>query len=196
MKAVVSADAWKPVLDHLPDPAGQQDRAGHVRRGRAGTGTGGGGAGADETAGSGGFDAAAVKPLFLSLLPEDLTRVRTGGEGAYAYAVVDDGKGRSLVQVNAQSRMGGERVRPLPAGSYTTLPTALKVRAVRQAGEKGGKDVVWWSVDTLRPSGYRVVVSAFNTAAQHEDATRAQPALDMEQLQALATSDKWRELTE
>ncbi|OII60416.1 hypothetical protein BJP40_10580 [Streptomyces sp. CC53] len=179
MKAVVSADAWKPVLDHLPDPGGWPEEGGPE----------------GPVAGDGSGEAA-VKPLFLSLLPENLTRVRSGGEGDYAYAVVDDGKGRSLVQVNAQPGMGGAGPSLFPPGSYTTLADGTKVRAVRQAGEKGGKDVVWWSVDTLRPSGYRVVVSAFNTPDQDQDATRAKPALDMEQLQTIATSEKWLEPAE
>ncbi len=36
-----------------------------------------------------------------------------------------------------------------------------------------------------------VVISAFNTGAQHEDATRETPALTMEQLEEMALSPQW-----
>ncbi|GAA1419322.1 hypothetical protein GCM10009601_16050 [Streptomyces thermospinosisporus] len=32
-----------------------------------------------------------------------------------------------------------------------------------------------WTADTLRPDGLRVVISAFNSGARHEDATRDAP---------------------
>ncbi len=48
-----------------------------------------------------------------------------------------------------------------------------------------------WTADTLRPDGLRVVVSAFNTPAQHQDATRDAPALTLTQLREIALSSKW-----
>ncbi len=48
-----------------------------------------------------------------------------------------------------------------------------------------------WTVDTLRPDGLRVVISAFNTPAQHQDATRDTPALTMEHLREIALSTVW-----
>jgi hypothetical protein len=51
-----------------------------------------------------------------------------------------------------------------------------------------------WTVDTIRPDGMRVVISAFNSGAQHTAATRGKPVLTMEQLRAIAVSPKWRDL--
>ncbi|MGJ3560747.1 hypothetical protein ACR6C2_29385 [Streptomyces sp. INA 01156] len=36
-----------------------------------------------------------------------------------------------------------------------------------------------------------MVISAFNTGAQHEDATRDTPALSMKELRAIALSPRW-----
>ncbi|MEU5220884.1 hypothetical protein AB0G79_32430 [Streptomyces sp. NPDC020807] len=125
-----------------------------------------------------------------SLLPKGLTVVEAEGEDGYGYMVVDDGQGKSLVQINVQYGMGGAD--GLFTGDVTTLPDGRKVKLTRQPGEKGGSGVVWWTVDTITPEGLRVVVSAFNTGAQHEDATRAEPALTMDQLKTIALSGKWQ----
>ncbi|GAA4888237.1 hypothetical protein ACFPM3_18340 [Streptomyces coeruleoprunus] len=193
MRAIVTAKAWKAVVAAIPDPADLKGAPG-----ASGTDTGEGrdksraGAPAREKAYK--FNTAGVRPLFMSLLPKGLTVTDKGGDGEWAYAVVDDGRGGSFVQVNAQPDMSDVETELFPEGSYTTLPDGTKVRARQQPGEKGGKDVVWWSVDTMRPDGYRVVVSAFNTPAQHQDASRPEPALSMEQLTAIATSEKWLKL--
>ncbi|MEU1690964.1 hypothetical protein [Streptomyces hirsutus] len=51
-----------------------------------------------------------------------------------------------------------------------------------------------WTVDTMRADGRRVVISAFNTGAQHEDVTRDAPALSMKELRAIALSPRWDDL--
>jgi hypothetical protein len=178
LRQIVTDPAWAPVLRAIPQPVEAKPSTGPSD-------------GASDTGGS--LDGAAVRPTLLSLLPDGLTVTDDGGDDGFAYAVVDDGAGRSLVQVNAQLGMGDVAGRLFPAGSYETLPDGTKV-AVRQGpGEKGGEGVVMWTVDTLRPDGYRVVVSAFNAGAQHEAATRPEPALSTAQLKALATSPKWLE---
>ncbi|MFJ8161645.1 hypothetical protein ACIRBY_11975 [Streptomyces sp. NPDC096136] len=117
--------------------------------------------------------------------------VAKGDEGASAYAVLDDGKGTSMVTVEVQSgRKSGGAVDSLFAGA-TVMPDGTKVVTRQTPGEKGGKNVVWWNVDTLRPNGTRVIVSAFNSKNQESDATRKDPALTMAQLKEVATSDRW-----
>ncbi|MBT1190245.1 hypothetical protein HET69_41330 [Streptomyces sp. CJ_13] len=131
-----------------------------------------------------------ARAVLESLVPKNgITVASKGGEDDYAYLVLDDGKGASLVQVNVQESMGealGGRM-----GGAATLPDGTKVLETRQPGEKGGAGVLWWTVDTLRPDGRRVVVSAFNTGNQAKPATRKEPALTMEQLRTIALDPKW-----
>ncbi|MFE9842560.1 hypothetical protein [Streptomyces goshikiensis] len=131
-----------------------------------------------------------ARGVLESLVPKNgITVASKGGEGDYAYLVLDDGKGKSLVQVNVQEHMGDALGGHM--GGATTLPDGTKVLETKQPGEKGGKGVLWWSADTLRPDGRRVVVSAFNTANQAKPATRKEPVLTMEQLKAIALDPKW-----
>ncbi|MEE1797966.1 hypothetical protein PUR57_04590 [Streptomyces sp. JV176] len=174
LKALVTSDEWRGTAARLPAPP----------RGR---GPGGGGG---DDGGSAGRGDVHVGTVFASLLPAGLKVYDQGRqENEFAYAVVDDGKGRGLVQINVQPGMSGT-VGELFGGA-TTLPDGTQVKATKQRGEKGGAGVVQWTVDTIRPDGLRVVVSAFNSGAQNTPATRATPALTLEQLTAIATSEKW-----
>ncbi|MEV8530672.1 hypothetical protein [Streptomyces sp. NPDC051211] len=167
MKALVSSDKWHTALNDLP--AAQPEKS--------------------TPAPPAGPDAGAV---LQSMLPKKgVTVVSKGGEGDYAYAVLDDGKGKSLVQVNAQPGMGDVAGELFGSGDVTTLPDGTKVKTEKKAGEKGGAGVVWWTVDTLRPDGLRVVVSGFNTGNQNKPATRATPLVTMEQMKEIALSPKW-----
>lgn len=125
------------------------------------------------------------------LLPKDLDRVKNGSqETGYGYFVVDDGKGASLVQVNVQPNMS-DVAGSLYGSGAETLADGTRVSVKQGPGEKGGAGVVMWTVDTLRKDGLRVVVSAFNAAEQDQAATRAKPALTIEQLRAVALSPRW-----
>ncbi|MFE2142491.1 hypothetical protein ACFXA3_12200 [Streptomyces sp. NPDC059456] len=130
--------------------------------------------------------------ILESLLPQSgLTVTGKGGSGDYGYLVLDDGKGASFVQVNAQQGMGPALAARFGAPDATTLPDGTKVVAEQQPGEKGGANVVMWTVDTLRPNGLRVVISAFNSGNQNKAATRKEPALTMEELRRIALDPKW-----
>ncbi|WP_262387292.1 hypothetical protein [Streptomyces sp. TRM49041] len=182
MKRIVTAEEWRPVAAAVPDPSGAWQNDGDpADPGQPGAGTG-----------RDGFDGAAVRPTFMSLLPKGLEVTAEGGDGEYAYAVVDDGEGGSLVEVNAQPDMSDVESQLFPEGSYTTLPDGTKVAVHKRRGDKPGE--VWWNVDTMRPGGYRVVVSGWNKATAHGDPNRAEPALGMEQLKAIAISEKWLKL--
>ncbi|MEZ0160521.1 hypothetical protein [Streptomyces griseorubens] len=131
-----------------------------------------------------------IAKTLIGLLPENLKVTgRSGPGGEYAYLVVDDGKGGSLVQVNVQPGMSD--VAGDLFGDAETLPSGVMITTRQSPGEKGAEGVVMWTVDTLRPDGLRVVVSAFNTPAQHQDATRETPALTMEHLREIALSTVW-----
>lgn len=139
------------------------------------------------------LDYTGLMPIFRALLPEGLTVTEeTDSGGEFASVVVDDGKGRSLVQINVQRDM-----RDVADDLYreaTTLPDGTLLATSKAPGEKGGAGVVWWTADTMRPDGMRVVVSAFNSAEQSSPATRPAPALTMDQLTALALSPEWPKL--
>ncbi|GGR12448.1 hypothetical protein [Streptomyces roseolus] len=182
LKALVTAEAWRPLLKQIPPlptaPAkpGKVGAPGKVRQAPP------------QITGNG------VSATLRALLPKGLTVVDKGGEGEFAFVVVDDGKGKSLVQVNVQYGMDEVAGRLFGSGDVTTLPDGRKVKLTRQPGEKGGEGVVWWTADTMTKDGFRVVVSAFNTGAQHEAATRAEPALTLEQLKTIALDPKWAKL--
>ncbi|MGW6393964.1 hypothetical protein ACWFR1_26475 [Streptomyces sp. NPDC055103] len=174
LKAIVTADDWGPLLARLPAlPKTDTSPESASRAPKEASGP-------------------AIQATLRGLLPEGLQVTDKGGDSGYGFMVVDDGKGKSLLEINVQPNMGD--VAGHIAAGGTTLPDGRMVKLTQQAGEKGGAGVVWWNVDTITPEGFRVVVSAFNTGAQHDDATRAEPALTMEQLKTLALSPRWQTL--
>jgi hypothetical protein len=139
-------------------------------------------------------DGDTIGRTLAGLLPDGLDVVARGGqETEFAYLVVDDGKGHSLVQINVQPGMS-DVADQLFGPDAETLPSGTKVATSQGPGEKGGAGVVMWTADTLRTDGLRVVVSAFNSGAQDTAATRQTPALTMEQLREIAISPKWEQL--
>ncbi|MEU7551093.1 hypothetical protein AB0B01_01820 [Streptomyces sp. NPDC044571] len=168
LQALVTSPLWHPALADMPAaaPVGHQT-----------------------SPPSGVADAGAV---LQSLLPGDgITVVSKGGRQDYGYVVLDDGKGASLVEANVQSHMGELLAGQFAGPGITVLPDGTKVAAEQKSGEKGGRGVVWWRVDVLRPDGRRVVVSAFNTGNQNKPATRDEPVLTLEQLRKIALDPKW-----
>ncbi|MEU4268189.1 hypothetical protein [Streptomyces sp. NPDC026092] len=170
MKTLVTAEGWRPLFKKLAVPEGKPTP------------------GKDTPPPS--VDGADVRATLRSLMPKGLTVVSSGGqEEEFAYVVVNDGKGKSLVQINVQNHM--EDVAPRLKAAGTKLPDGRLVLVTEEPGEKGGAGVTAWTAESLTPSGFRVVISAFNTGAQHEAATRAKPALTKEQLREIALSPKW-----
>ncbi|OIJ65165.1 hypothetical protein [Streptomyces mangrovisoli] len=167
----VAARAWRPLADAVPEDPHQA---------------------AEPAPESGG---APIVGTLAALLPKGVhvvTRSRKSEDdaGSYAYVVVDDGKGRSLVQINVQPDMS-DVAGDLFGSGDETLADGTRVAQHQGPGDKGVAGVVMWTVDTLRTDGRRVVVSAFNSGTQHDAATRAAPALTMQQLRAIALSPQW-----
>ncbi|MFF6775341.1 hypothetical protein ACFY8W_17470 [Streptomyces sp. NPDC012637] len=182
LKALVTAEGWRPLLRQVPEPQPAKTKPGGSHAALPPEPS------ADQ-----------IQATLTSLLPkgQGLKVVGKGGQGSGGgYLVVDDGKGRSLVGINVQPRMDDIRAELFSGGDVTSTADGTRVKLTKQPGEKGGAGVVWWSADTLAVDGFRVVVSAFNSAAQHEAATRAEPALTTEQLKTIALSPKWRQLSE
>ncbi|WP_411109641.1 hypothetical protein [Streptomyces sp. c-19] len=174
MKALVTADAWNPLLKQLlTEP--EMKKRGDAQLLSAPS-------------------APALRATLRSLLPEGLTAVDMDAPYGHAYLVVDDAEGRGLVTVTVQP--SAEQLRGVLFGGadVTTLPDGRKVRTIKQPGEKGGAGVVRWTVDTITPEGFRVSVSAYNAKGQHEEATRAEPVLTTDQLKTIALSPLWKKL--
>lgn len=175
LKALVGAQEWRNAVNTMPKPLAESDPD-------AGQGAPGG----------------SVSSTLASLLPMGAEVVsRSGKDEWFGYVVLDDGKGASLVQVNVDlTKQDGDHTAPdgkddrFGSGAKT-LPDGTKVATRQGHGEKGGKGVVMWTVDTLRPDGRRVAISAFNSGAQYTASTRSAPVLTMAQLEAIATSTKW-----
>lgn len=168
LRALVISDEWRPVMNALgkaaPEPVQQPPAQGQ--------------------------DGQAILRKLRSLLPVSAKVASERGDDGYAYVVVNDGKGASLVQVNVQPNMSGVEEELFGSGAEV-LPDGTKVVTHRGPGEKGGAGVVMWTADTIRTDGLRVVVSAFNSGSHHAAATRQTPALTMQQLKSIATSGKW-----
>ncbi|MFD8145111.1 hypothetical protein [Streptomyces sp. NPDC059708] len=166
LKALALAPLWRPALEDLP--------AAHP-----------------ETPRRDPYPGASAAPVLDGLLAGyGIPVVAKGGEGDSAYVVLDEGKGKSMVTVEVQSAEQHGGMGSLFANA-AVMPDGTKVVTRQTPGEKGGKNVVWWNVDTLRTDGTRVIVSAFNSKNQESDATRRDPALTMAQLKEMATSEKW-----
>ena len=171
LRKLAAASAWRDAIDAMPPdtnkPAPQPS--------------------ATETVGT-----VAVAPTLRSLLPKGVFKVSgdSGDDSDFGYLVLDDGKGKSLVQVNVQGNMSDVES-DLFGSDAEVLADGTKVARHQEPSEKGGAGAVMWTVDTIRTDGRRVVISELNSGAPHDDATRKTPALTMKQLREIALSPKW-----
>ncbi|MEV3856867.1 hypothetical protein AB0J38_21365 [Streptomyces sp. NPDC050095] len=172
LKTLVTSDKWRPVMEAIgeaaPEPLAQPPAQG--------------------------TDAESIQKKLTALLPGRVHVTAKGGQDAgYAYLVVDDGKGETLVQINVQSGMGDVRKDLFGHGAQKLPDGTLVVTRQGPGDDKGGAGIVMWTADTLREDGFRVVVSAFNSGSQSTDATRSQPALTMDELKKIALSQTWQQ---
>ncbi|MFE3035485.1 hypothetical protein ACFXKY_28010 [Streptomyces canus] len=159
---LAAAEEWRSVANALPDPLPDPELPGSDLHART---------------------------HLLALLPKGLKVTdRSSDDGDFGYAVVDDGKGRSLVQVNVQPDML-DAAGDLFGSDSETLPDGTRVAVKQGPGDKGHQ--VMWTVDTMRADGRRVVISAFNAGTQNESATRATPALSIAQMRKMALDALW-----
>ncbi|MFF8906209.1 hypothetical protein [Streptomyces olivaceoviridis] len=110
--------------------------------------------------------------------------------------VYDDGRGKNMVQVDAQYGMTKLLARHMGCAGVsgdceaTTLTDGTKVKKVKGRSEKGGSAAVWL-VDTLRPDGRRVAVREVNSYAESTPVTRPRPALSMDELLTIALDKRF-----
>lgn len=134
--------------------------------------------------------------VLKSLLPKGAKISDEQSQEGYAALVWDDGRGKSMIGVNAQHDMGdvmdglmgceGEYI----ACQALTLADGTQVKRAKRASEKGGSAVVWL-VDTLHPDGRRVIVQEVNSYAEGGPVTRPNPPLTLDRLQTIALDSRW-----
>ncbi|WP_320783902.1 hypothetical protein [Streptomyces sp. CRN 30] len=180
LKEVVTADVWRGMIDSLP---GETDKPSAPASPET-TPSDAPGEGAGDT--------------LTALLPKGLDVVDHGddGSGEFAYVIVDDGRGQSLVQVNVEHGMNDPEITEQLWGDAETLPDGTLLSTQQGAGDDRVAGAVMWTVDTLRKGtdGFRVVISAFNNGAAHAEPERETPALTMDQLKEMALSEEWEKL--
>jgi hypothetical protein len=170
LAAIARSAAWLPALALIEPPARAQ------------------------TAPSG-MAQAEVMSILTRLLPHGVAISEQGGQSGFAELVFDDGRGRSALEVNVQQMAGlpmdcTSHTEPGTTCSATTLADGTQ-EVVVKAASQGAGSVTEWEVDTLTPSGLRVVVFEFNAASSRGPVTRAIPGLTIAQLQQVATSPLW-----
>ncbi|MEV7602098.1 hypothetical protein AB0O91_32495 [Kitasatospora sp. NPDC089797] len=166
LRAIVTDKAWDAVIASIPEPK-------PVKLPDPGTV----------------YTAQEILDTTAKLLPGGLTETETGSDGTgYANFVLDDGKGKSLVQLNVQDwSRGSDKTKEELFGTARTLPDGTKAVARKEGGNPG-----MWTVDTLHPDGLRVVISSFNSGTQKTPATRKAPVLTDDQMQAIAAAPVWK----
>ncbi|MEU9664833.1 hypothetical protein AB0E25_04470 [Streptomyces bobili] len=177
LKTLAAANEWRRVADAIPE---------EIRKPSSSKG--------GSTAGATSYEGRRVLAILTKSLPDGVKVVSSDNEETeFAYAVVNDGKGQSYVQVNLQHDMT-DAAGALYGSGAETLPDGTRVATRQGPGEKGGEGVVMWTVDTMRTNGMRVVISAFNSGSQSAAATRPEPALTIAQLRKIALSPQWEVL--
>ncbi|MGE7385944.1 hypothetical protein ACQKM2_10770 [Streptomyces sp. NPDC004126] len=169
MKALVLSDKWRPALADLPPaPSESGPPTGPAK-------------GPEEDA-----------EMFLATLLRgyEIPVADRGGDGGYGYVVLDDGKGRSLVELRVQ-RVKDSSGFPEDA---TATTDGIRAKVTQGPAEGNAPGVVRWSVDTLRPNGVRITVSAYNAPKQTGPASRTAPALTAEQVKEVALNRHWRDV--
>ncbi|HET6858858.1 MAG TPA: hypothetical protein VFH94_17430 [Streptomyces sp.] len=179
LRSLATSEKWHKALGELPPP----DETGIP-----------GGPGADGEQPEE-MDETTIRTTLTALLPKGL-KVRPGkGQSGYTFVVVDDGRGRSQVEINVQPNMADAVGALTGDGDVSTLPDGTTVILRKSDGDKDVAGAVVWTADTIRKNGLRVAVSALNAPGPHAPPTRANPALTMQQLKTIALSERWAKRT-
>ncbi|MFJ1938650.1 hypothetical protein ACIOGZ_39120 [Kitasatospora sp. NPDC088160] len=164
LRAVVTDKAWDGIIAKFPEPRPEPGPDNGKEYGK------------DE-----------ILAIVAKLLPSGLTETETGGQPGYANFVVDDGKGKSMVEINVQDWSRDDKTKEELFGSARAQPDGTRVVVGKRGSNPG-----MWTVDTLHADGLRVVISAFNSGTQQTPAIRSTPALSNDQLKAIATAPVWK----
>ncbi|WUD77321.1 hypothetical protein OG937_39265 [Streptomyces sp. NBC_00510] len=166
LAAIAGSPAWKPVLPATPVPRTAPPGSSLVPR----------------------MTGRQITDTIADLLPPALRIAQQDGSLGFGHLTADDGRGKSLIAVNVQQWKAGSPALDELFHSARTLPDGIHAAP----SSHGGAGAVEWTVDTLRPDGLRVVITAVNAPAYQLPASRAEPVLTTRQLQRIALDSAWR----
>ncbi|MEU3458353.1 hypothetical protein ABZ721_00170 [Streptomyces sp. NPDC006733] len=202
LAALVSVKVWQPVFDALgPARTPANQPAPGIATGTSTTGAPSGTSSTGATTGtstpaeaSHSVPGPAISAVLKGLIPAGMRRSDAGDSASFAHVTVDDGHGKTLIEVNV------EFWEPRSADSLAffsgaeTLADGTRVMVSQESAEKGGTGTVRWIAQILRPNGRRIVLAELNASGYHRPATRTAPVFTIDRLKAMVLSPAWKTL--
>ncbi|MER5825409.1 hypothetical protein ABT086_24910 [Streptomyces mirabilis] len=127
--------------------------------------------------------------ILTALLPTGLTHSSPPGGRQSGQLWVDDGHGKSLLEVHVSRQTSTTAIRSHVFAGTTPLADGTLIES-RQAPP--GTDPGHETVNVLHPDGLYVTLMEWQAPSQNGPATRATPILTPAQLRAIATSSQWQ----
>ncbi|MGV4988566.1 hypothetical protein ACVB8X_37695 [Streptomyces sp. NRAIS4] len=124
-----------------------------------------------------------------ALLPTGLTHSSPPGGRQSGQLWVDDGHGKSLLEVHVSRQTSTAAIRSHVFAGTTPLAdgTLIKTRQAAPGPAPGHQ-----AVNVLHPDGLYVTIMEWPAPGQNAPSTRTTPALTLTQLRAIATSSQWQ----
>lgn len=123
------------------------------------------------------------------LLPTGLTRSSPPDSRGSGQLWVDDGHGKSLLEVHVSRQTSTADLRKQVFAGATPLPDGTLIQS-RQAPP--GTDPGHQTVNVLRPDGLYITLMEWQAPTQNGPSTRTTPILTPSQLRTIASSPRWR----
>ncbi|MFD4970360.1 hypothetical protein [Streptomyces sp. NPDC058424] len=123
------------------------------------------------------------------LLPAGLTQSNPPGGGHSGQLWVDDGHGKSLLEVHVSRQTSTAAIRSHVFAGTTPLADGTLIKT-RQAAPGPGPG--HQAVNVLHPDGLYVTIMEWQAPDQNAPSTRTTPILTLTQLRAIATSSQWQ----
>ncbi|MCX4423830.1 hypothetical protein [Streptomyces mirabilis] len=127
--------------------------------------------------------------ILTALLPTGLTHSSPPGGRQSGQLWVDDGHGKSLLEVHVSRQTSTTAIRSHVFAGTTPLADGTLIES-RQAPR--GTDPGHETVNVLHPDGLYVTLMEWQAPSQNGPATRTTPILTPAQLRAIATSSQWQ----
>ncbi|MFD8394614.1 hypothetical protein ACFV2N_36825 [Streptomyces sp. NPDC059680] len=124
-----------------------------------------------------------------TLLPTGLTRSSPPGGPRSGQLWVDDGHGKSLLEVHVSRQTSTTAIRKHVFAGATPLADGTLIQS-RQAPP--GTEPGHQAVNVLHPDGLYVTIMEWQAPSQNAPSTRTTPILTLAQLRAIATSSQWQ----
>lgn len=182
LTALVNVSLWKPVFDALGPvkaPAGPAPGASTAPA---------------TTAVGHTVPGPAISAVLRGLIPAGMRRGDADDSEGFAQLTVDDGHGRTLIEVNVE-HWAPEAPDTLAFFSGAeTLADGTRLLVSQGPAEKGGSGTVHWTAQILRPNGRRIVLAELNASGYQQPATRSAPVFTIDRLRAMVLSPDWKKL--